>query len=202
MTTKTATILSLILICLSSNSFATNTDTLLLYRKDCGMRYNVYKWHLFLIESPPKYAHTIKTAQDSLLINLDDESSYCIFYDRRNRKMFEGPLSKAMFKGTVSFYYNSGKLKKTQTYDVDTIQYANSTFAWTDAPYEMGTWKYYNRSGRIVKLKEFHTLIEVEQGITCFYRISIVSRIDRKGNINNKKTVLLNKYTTAKTQTF
>lgn len=108
--------------------------------------------------------------------------------------MFEWPLSNAMFQGTVSFYYNSGKLKKTQTYDVDTIQFGNGTFAWTDAPYEMGTWKYYNRSGRIVKQKEFHTLTEVKHDITWFYRISIVSRIDRKGNITNQKTSILNTY--------
>ncbi|MCW3070772.1 MAG: hypothetical protein JWO44_662 [Bacteroidetes bacterium] len=107
--------------------------------------------------------------------------------------MYEGPLNYGMFKGTVIFYYDSGKIKKTETYDIENIQYCNSTFAWTDVPYETGTWRYYSKSGRLFKQKEFLTLFKNNNDTTSLYRISILSRIDKKGNIKTKKTEFLDK---------
>lgn len=108
--------------------------------------------------------------------------------------MYEGPLYYGNFKGTIIFYYKSGQIKKTEIYDTDKIKYGNSTFEWTDAPYETGIWKYYKKSGRLFKQKEFLTLSKNDNDKTWLYRISILSCVDKQGNVKTKKTKLLNRF--------
>ena len=104
--------------------------------------------------------------------------------------MYEGPLENGVFKGTVVFYYKSGKIKKTETYDMDT-----TGVIWIDIPYEMGTWKYYKRTGRLYKQLEFITLSKTDHNKTWYYRISISTRISKKGKIKTKRTILMDETT-------
>ncbi len=194
MTKKTTLLLIIFSFFFELNVSAQNLDTLKLYRNKCGMRYNVYKWSLFYCKAPKEYGYNTRTIQDTIVTSRKRESSYCIFYDRRKRKMYEGPLDNGYFSGTVIFYYKSGKIKKTEIYGIDTVNNCNNSIIWSDAPYETGIWKYYKKSRQLFKQKEYLILLlNITTSSTDYYRVCFSSSIDKNGNIKLRKTTLLEK---------
>ena len=110
--------------------------------------------------------------------------------------MYEGLLNAdRSLQGPVTFYYKSGQIKRIAIYELEDIKYDNGTFGWTDIPHEVGEWKYYKKSGRLYKQKEFLTFYKVNNEKKKYFRISILYSVDKKGIMTEKKTELINTYT-------
>lgn len=156
------------------------------------MLYKKYIWQLYWF--PPKsprnsFSYSHWTKQDRYFDKHVDTADYIIFYNRFNRIKWEGPIQDGSIQGTVKYYYNNGKLKRIEQFGYEKDTYWESEYNWSDAPYEKGNWKYYKRTGRLFKERQYLTLKSVDG--QHLYRLCNISYLDKKNKVYRTKSILL-----------
>ncbi|CAG5087782.1 hypothetical protein [Parvicella tangerina] len=145
-------------------------------------------YHLLPIYSPGNFGYVIKTSQDSTLFSNEIEKyKYLIFKYKDGSTMFEAPLHYGLIIGNMKTYYRNGNLESSTFYGHNQKE---NVIDWTDTPYQIGEWSYFNRTGKKVKIEKYLTLYDTDsdENSKRFYRIRKI--IYLKGSKDPKITQL------------
>lgn len=166
-------------------------DTIVLSKAECGMRYNVYLWHLFHGRGPSSYGYRPRTAQDRWFLDTMPQHYYLVFLDRKGRKLFEGCVNWGQMNGLVNFHRADGSLRRTEHWGFDGDLQAAPELEWSDVEHEVGTWTYFDKRGRLRKEERYGTLAMHRSNRVVCYRVKVTVRFSRKGPWKRERIALL-----------
>lgn len=172
-------------ILITSFLSAQSLDTIKIHRPFLfGIHY--HKCYKIWFGTDNNFSYSVITKQDKILAN--DSSYYFKVYGYSKKIILEGKKFRGgELCGEIKFYYKNGQLKETRYYrDYIEGYTAKVSPIICDGGSPWGTWKYYNRKGRVRKTIVFSS---EKDPTNKEIALKIISVFNRKGKIRSIKKV-------------
>lgn len=144
----------IIISLISVETFSQTSDTVVIFKSECGVPYKIYTYHWFHGRKS-SYSYNPKKVNHQDSIVLYKGGYYLKLYDKPNgRLILEGKDSGygVYLIGDIKYYHKDGWLERIEHYNnkisKDTC---GKTFSWTDAPTPEGKWIYFRSDGSTYK---------------------------------------------------